>query len=186
LLALCVVGVLATNIVGAIVGPPRLDRIKDANDPMFVAIGMSEGNRIKGGGFTTSYHGHRDPGDRKWNKGTISAAPRGNGVTADMSAEQVDEFYIAKLNAQIEILEKKGWKGDRLTLVNYLDLVVQAPVVAQYFAQHYKPGADIVKTRVDGFRRTDGSIDASGFGHSEAQLQADQERRFDRLKEGLS
>jgi hypothetical protein len=90
------------------------------------------------------------------------------------------------LNPGIARAEKNGlFKGDELGLVTYLDALVQAPIAADAFARNYKKGDDIVKARVDAYRRSDGSIDAVGFGNSEARLTADQARRASRIEDAL-
>lgn len=160
-----------------------LTKISGPDDPIAIAIGNAEGTRTCSGGKTRAYQAHLDPGDRKANRGTFSAAPRGNGITPDMTPEQADISYIGNLNRH---MDKDKFTGDRLAVANYFDLGVQAPATLRDYIKNIKSGQPIVQARVNAFRRSDGSIDAAGFGHSEARLTADQKRRYDRISECLA
>jgi hypothetical protein len=185
---LAIVAILALGGTGAAAtGNLKLSgntpRITGPDDPIAVAIGHAEGTRTCDGGKTRAYGSHKDPGDRKSNRGTFSAAPRGNGISAGMTPEEADISYIGNLNRH---MDKDQFTGDRLAVVNYYDLGVQAPATLGDYVKNIKAGQPIVQARVNAFKRSDGSVDAAGFGHSLTRLTADQQRRFDRISQCLN
>jgi hypothetical protein len=162
--------------------------LKIASDkhPMFVAIGVAEGTRTPGGGYTNAYHGHRDPASGAWNKGTVS------GQNA-ASASGVDRQWMAKLNGVTTrvapLLQRiglaPGTQGWNRLLFNVLDLTVQSPLAAQGFMQKLpqivRAGVSIeaiAKARADSFfNPSTGRLEAGGFGNSYNRLLADQRSR---------
>ena len=157
-----------------------LTKISGPDDPIAIAIGHAEGTRTCDGGKNKAYSAHKDPGDRRANRGTFSAAPRGNGITAAMTPEEADISYIGNLNRR---MDEDRFTGDRLAVANYYDLGVQAPAVLPDYIKGVKSGQSIVDARVNAFKRSDGSVDAAGFGHNLSRLTSDQQRRFDRISE---
>lgn len=160
-----------------------LTRISGPDDPIAIAIGHAEGTRTCNGTKTMAYQMHSDPGDRKANRGTFSAAPRGNGITSDMTPQEADTSYIGNLNRHMAM---DKFTGDLLQVANYYDLGVQAPATLDGYVKNIKAGQSIVQARVNAFKRSDGSVDAAGFGHSPNRLTTDQQRRYDRISECLN
>ena len=152
---------------------------------MFVLIGISEGTRTAGGGFTKAYYGHRDPGDGNMNRGTVSGG-RGNRLTP----QQVDNrwrgllaetaYNYQPIMAQLGL--RRGTQGYNRVMFNILDLRVQAPAALPDFVSNLI-GTDmsvetIAKARADAFFDPDtGRLDAPGFNNSYPLLLRDQRSR---------
>jgi len=159
--------------------------ISSPNDPMFLAIGINEGTRRADGGFNEAYYGHTDPGDQKWNRGTVSARAG--------TPEQADNTWMNKLaNTQRQyepqlktfgLTQGSGQYND--ILFNILDLTVQAPAavpdfvkqIPQLITQGITPQS-IGRARANAFfnPRT-GKLEASGFGNNFQRLLQDQVSR---------
>ncbi len=82
-----------------------LNRNKGSNALAAVVIGNAEGNRTPKGGFTESYKGHTDPGDKKHNLGSFSYNPRGSGQVAK-TPEEADRIYLGVLASRRAGYEK--------------------------------------------------------------------------------
>lgn len=131
--------------------------------PFFVAVGINEGTRTPAGGYTKAYFGHRDPGDKNWNVGTVSGGgKRGGGGTPQV----VDRTWAGKLTQRAMAAApfivargvQQGTAGFNRVLFNYLDLMVQAPAAASDFLrklpQMQRAGLTIeaiAKARTDSF-----------------------------------
>jgi len=159
--------------------------ISSPNDPIFLAIGINEGTRRADGGFNKAYYGHTDPGDQKWNRGTVSARAG--------TPEEADKTWMNKLaNTQRKyepqlstfgLTQGSGEYND--ILFNILDLTVQAPAavpdfvkqIPQLITQGITPQS-IGRARANAFfnPRT-GKLEASGFGNSFQRLLRDQVSR---------
>lgn len=164
------------------------------NDPRIVAIGINEGTRTAGGGTTSAYQGHTDPGDQAANRGTFSYAPSRFGTDPNMTPEQADEAYMPNLiaaeNKYAPVLEQLGYqKGTQeyeLAMFNILDLTVQAPAAVNDFVNiglKNLVGQPLTKETIGDARayafynpRT-GRLEAKGFNNDFEKLRADQRRR---------
>lgn len=99
----------------------------------FVArtVGAAEGTRTADGGKTQNYHGHVDPGNGVWNRGTFSYQ---FGNSENLSPDEADRRQLAKIKRIYESVmlpkaEKHGVAP--LTLaeeINGIDLINQAPL----------------------------------------------------------
>ena len=152
---------------------------------MFVLIGVAEGTRTAGGGFTRHYYGHRDRGDGNMNRGTVSGG-RGNRLTP----KQIDTRWRGLLaetayNYQPIMAKmglRRGTQGYNRVMFNILDLRVQAPAAVPDFVSNLV-GSDmsiesIAKARADAFFDPDtGRLDAPGFNNSYPLLLRDQRSR---------
>ena len=159
--------------------------ISSPNDPIFLAIGINEGTRRADGGFNKAYYGHTDPGDQKWNRGTVSARAG--------TPEEADRTWMKKLAntqrkyepqlATFGLTQGSGEYND--ILFNILDLTVQAPAavpdfvkqIPQLITQGITPQS-IGRARANAFfnPRT-GKLEASGFGNNFQRLLRDQVSR---------
>lgn len=158
----------------------RLD-FATPNSPGAIGVGMAEGTRTIGGGITSAYGGHTDPGNGAPNVGSFSCQP---GTCTERSPERADAELLAKrLQPALEKLIISHPQFSRLEAWVYADLLVQAPLAAKAFIEAYDAadrarGLDgIVDARVRAFHRPDGTLDAPGFGDDLAALRADQMRR---------
>ena len=107
----------------------------DFGERMFVSIGLNEGTRTNDGGFTKDYSGHKDPGDGKTNRGTISARS-GTPEEADKEWRGIlsktrREYKNVLVNMGIPI----GSKNYQVMMFNILDLRVQAPAAVPDFVK---------------------------------------------------
>ncbi len=99
----------------------------------FVArtVGAAEGTRTADGGKTQNYHGHVDPGNGVWNRGTFSYQ---FGNSENLTADEADRRQLAKIKRIYEsvMLPKAEQHGIApLTLaeeINGIDLINQAPL----------------------------------------------------------
>lgn len=82
-----------------------LDKNKGSNALAAIVIGNAEGNRTPKGGYTKSYKGHTDPGDKKHNLGSFSYNPRGSGQVAK-TPEEADKIYLGVLASRRTGYEK--------------------------------------------------------------------------------
>ena len=155
---------------------------------LFVLIGVAEGTRTAGGGYTKAYYGHRDPGDGNSNRGTVSGGRNNN-----LSPQQVDRKWMRILTTNGQqatpVLRAAGLEpgtaGWNRVMFNVLDLSVQAPVAARDFlgklGQVRRQGFTveaIAKARADSFfSPRSGRLDAPGFGNSYQRLFQDQRAR---------
>ena len=155
--------------------------------PYFVAIGISEGTRDKGGGYTKNYYGHVDPADGNMNRGTVSG---GRGPTTGMSPQATDRWWMGQLTKlslrAAPVLKAMGIKPNsqvwHRAMYNYLDLHVQSPLAATSFLQKIpealRAGSRIeafAKIRVDCYRNPQTGKLESAFSYS--KLLADQRSR---------
>lgn len=156
-----------------------------------LAIGNAEGTRTPDGGYNASYYGHTDPGNGAANIGSFSYQVYQGGAS---TPEQADALQLRRLNNALADANAKGFTPEnQAELINFLDLWNQAPRAAESFparlqqakAQGLRGDAAILKARVDSFRTSSGAISASGFGHSESRLRADQQRRMDAMNRVL-
>jgi len=164
-----------------------LPPIDSANHPIFVSIGVNEGTRTANGGYTKNWSGHTDPGDKNFNRGTVSGG-RGNNLTP----EQVDDKWIKVLSEEqarrdraVSRFVPRGTDMYNTIMFNILDLRVQAPLTIDDFIKRIPTiiaeGATpevIGRLRAESFinPRT-GRLEASGFGNNMDRLRADQTRR---------
>lgn len=94
-------------------------------------VGAAEGTRTPNGGKTQNYHGHVDPGNGVWNRGTFSYQ---FGNSENLSPDEADRRQLAKIKRIYESImlakaEKHGVAP--LTLeeeINGIDLINQAPL----------------------------------------------------------
>ena len=164
------------------------------NDPFIVAIGINEGTRTAGGGTTSAYRGHTDPGDQAANRGTFSYAPSRFGTDPNMTPEEADAAYMPKLtaaqNKYAPILKQLGYQEGTqdyaVAMFNILDLTVQAPAAVDDFVNIGLK--NLVGTPLDAnsvgdaranafYNPRTGSLEASGFGNNFERLRADQKAR---------
>lgn len=164
------------------------------NDPFIVAIGINEGTRTAGGGTTSAYRGHTDPGDGKRNRGTFSYAPERFGTDPNMSPEEADAAYMTNLtaanNKYAPILKQLGYQEGTqdyaIAMFNILDLTVQAPAAVNDFVNiglKNLAGMPLNATNIGDARAyafynpQTGRLEASGFGNNFERLRADQKAR---------
>jgi len=94
-------------------------------------VGAAEGTRTADGGKTQNYHGHVDPGNGVWNRGTFSYQ---FGNTENLSADEADRRQLAKIKRIYEsvMLPKAEQHGVApLSIeeeINGIDLINQAPL----------------------------------------------------------
>lgn len=164
-----------------------------SNDPFVVAIGINEGTRTAGGGTTSAYRGHTDPGDGGRNRGTFSYAPSRFGTDPNMSPEDADAAYMPNLtaakNKYAPILKQLGYQEGTqdyaVAMFNILDLTVQAPAAVDDFvntglknlAGMRLDSNNIGDARAYAFYTPQGNLDAPGFGNNFERLRADQRAR---------
>lgn len=165
-----------------------------SNDPFIVAIGINEGTRTAGGGTTSAYRGHTDPGDGKRNRGTFSYAPERFGTDPNMSPEDADAAYMTNLtaaqNKYAPILKQLGYQEGTqeyaIAMFNILDLTVQAPAAVDDFVNiglRNLVGMQLDANSVGDARAyafynpQTGRLEASGFGNNFERLRADQKAR---------
>lgn len=99
----------------------------------FVArtVGAAEGTRSADGGKTQNYHGHVDPGNGVWNRGTFSYQ---FGNAENLSPDEADRRQLAKIKRIYESVmlpKAEKHKVAPLTLeeeINGIDLINQAPL----------------------------------------------------------
>lgn len=149
-----------------------------------LAIGNAEGTRTPDGGYNPGYYGHTDPGNGAANIGSFSYQVYQGGAS---TPKQADALQLRRLNNALADAKAKGFTPEtQAELINFLDLWNQAPRAAESFparlqqakAQGLNGDSAILKARVDSFRTSSGAISASGLGHSESRLRADQQRRM--------
>lgn len=109
------------------------DDLFSGGSESFVArtVGAAEGTRTPDGGKTQNYHGHVDPGNGVWNRGTFSYQ---FGNAENLSPDEADRRQLAKIQRIYESVmlpkaEKHGIAP--LTLaeeINGIDLINQAPL----------------------------------------------------------
>jgi hypothetical protein len=134
-----------------------------------IAICAAEGNCENDGTKTDLYKGHKDPGNRKHNRGFCSDQGRSNG-----SLENADQGCLEYLSRRVALINKNFQKAG-LTLepeayINAVDLWNQAsPRVSDVFPFKYaiatkeenKKGKEaIVWARAESFRKQDGELEA--------------------------
>lgn len=155
---------------------------------MFVMIGVAEGTRTAGGGYTGNYYGHTDRGDGNNNRGTVSGGRNNN-----LTPQQVDRKWMAILTQRMGQVApalaalglRPGTVGFNRLLFNVLDLSVQSPQAVrgliqqfpQIRRQKYTIEA-IAKARADSFFNPQtGRLEASGFNNNYRLLFKDQRSR---------
>lgn len=157
-------------------------------EQLAIRVGVSEGNRLKNGGYTKHYYGHTDPGNSKRNVGSFSY--QGAAITP----EAADQLWGRRL---LNVTPKfnEALKGFKLTpereaelYWNYVDLYTQSPAAATARGGYLdiitaNPHIDIVEARVASYYNPDtGKLEAAGFGNNVRRLQADQRRRMEALR----
>jgi hypothetical protein len=171
-----------------------LEPISSANHPYFVAIGVNEGTRTANGGYTKNWEGHIDPGDKNFNRGTVSGGRNNN-----LTAEQVDTRWMkilaqeqTKYHHAVERFAPRGTDLYKTIMFNILDLRVQAPLTIPDFVKRIPviiaEGATpevIGRLRAESYinPRT-GRLEASGFNNDMNRLRADQTRRAGNFRIG--
>jgi hypothetical protein len=162
-----------------------------SNDPMIVAIGINEGTRTAGGGKTSAYAGHTDPGDRARNRGTFSYAPSRFGTDPNMSPEEADRAYMPKLvearrkysRKLVEFGYPVGSREYNILMFNILDLTVQAPAAVEDFVNSIPnsiKGGELTAESIGSarayafFNPNTGRLEASGFNNDFERLRQDQ------------
>ena len=165
-----------------------------SNDPFIVAIGINEGTRTAGGGTTSAYAGHTDPGDQAANRGTFSYAPSRFGTDPNMTPEQADAAYMPRLieatNKYAPILQQMGYREGTqeyaIAMFNIMDLTVQAPAAVDDFVNtglRNLAGQPLNADNVGNarayafFNPSTGKLEASGFNNDFERLRADQRAR---------
>ena len=165
-----------------------------SNDPFIVAIGINEGTRTAGGGTTSAYAGHSDPGDQAANRGTFSYAPSRFGTDPNMTPEQADAAYMPRLveanNKYAPILQQMGYREGTqeyaVAMFNIMDLTVQAPAAVDDFVNvglRNLAGQPLNADNVGNARAyafynpSTGQLEASGFNNDFERLRADQRAR---------
>ncbi|MEO1208845.1 MAG: DUF2927 domain-containing protein [Cyanobacteria bacterium J06638_20] len=150
-----------------------------------IAIGNAEGTRNPDGSKTPLYQGHTDPGNSASNSGTFSWQAGGCSTP-----EECDQRGLERLQGALNDLS--GMQGgDRVAadpeaLINYLDLMIQAPLAAEAFPSLYARTGDILKARVESFRNpATGQFETTLTGDGINTLDGDQRRRMDAIKEVL-
>ena len=93
-------------------------------------VGHAEGTRGADGSKNPAYHGHVDPGNGVWNRGTFSYQ---FGNAANLSPEAADQQQLARLQASYDraVVPKAQQLGVELSLeeqLNAIDLINQAPL----------------------------------------------------------
>lgn len=170
-----------------------INGVASNNDPFIVAIGINEGTRTAGGGTTSAYRGHTDPGDQAANRGTFSYAPSRFGTDPNMTPEEADAAYMPNLTAAqskyAPILKQLGYQEGTqdyaIAMFNILDLTVQAPAAVDDFVNNglknlagMRLDADSIgDARAYAFYTPQGNLDAPGFGNNFERLRADQKAR---------
>jgi peptidoglycan hydrolase-like protein with peptidoglycan-binding domain len=185
------------------------------NSSIYLAIGLAEGTIGRDGKPTSAYHGHQDPGNNVLNRGfgsyQVYQHPRGAAITAHEADQiQADRLRNDAWPGINKALNEAGFKpGPTRDLVaaSALDAWNQAPgavfgdASGKRFSMMHptqladlkrdldsgkSPQAAITEWRVEGYKRDDGSLAASGFGNSLSRLTDDQARRTAAVAEGLS
>ncbi|MEM6455504.1 MAG: peptidoglycan-binding protein, partial [Acidobacteriota bacterium] len=165
------------------------DQLANANTPLALGIGVSEGNRTVSGGFNDSYFGHLDPGNDARNLGSFSVQAATHGVS---TPEEADRFWLGQLRNQVPRFESAanaaGLTCDAFnqTAAQFFDLYTQSPLAATasggFLDQVRDLGAapsprEIVEARVDSYYGPDGRLSAAGFDNNIGKVADDQVRR---------
>jgi tape measure domain-containing protein len=97
------------------------------------AIGLPEGTRTAGGGWTNAGTvGHSDPGNRAANIGSFSAQGNLNRGSAEASDKAVIEQMLKPIVSEfMQTAQAKGVQVTPKLLMNYLDAHVQSPEAAR-------------------------------------------------------
>ena len=118
------------NVVEADQLSPRVQSLFEGGSDSLVArvVGSAEGTRTTDGALTWAYHGHRDPGNGKWNLGSFSYQ---HGAT---SPEDADQRQLKRLEGQTQMLHQlavqRGLTLSMNEVLNGIDLANQAPLAA--------------------------------------------------------
>lgn len=155
------------------------------------AVGHSEGNRDARGGFTSSYRGHIDPGNRVRNVGSFSYQTHQGGAS---TPEQADQLWLNRLRQQVPRYEQAARRAglnpnDTELLLNFKDLYTQSPSAATErggfldqlpsIARSQNRRDAILQARLNSYvNPSTGQLDAPGFGNNANRLRADQQRRM--------
>jgi muramidase (phage lysozyme) len=158
-------------------------------------IGMSEGTRTADGGFTDAFQGHTDPGNGAHNMGSFSYQ---HGAS---TPEEADRAELEVLQSQYKNYEKAASAAgldpnDPRLAMNFLDLYVQAPLAATgeggfldqlpTIAKQGISDESILSARIESYKDpSTGQFDAPGLGNDLGQITHDQQRRMDRVKDGI-
>lgn len=169
-------------------------------------VGAAEGTRTADGGKTQNYHGHVDPGNGVWNRGTFSYQ---FGNEENLSPDESDRRQLAKIKRVYEsVMRPKAEKHGVAPLtiaeeINGIDLINQAPLavtedggyierLAQAKNEKGLAGDEaILEARVWAFWDGDkGGWDAPGLRayddiSKEESIRRDQDRRMDMIAKAL-
>ncbi|MBF2025822.1 MAG: hypothetical protein IGS48_03525 [Oscillatoriales cyanobacterium C42_A2020_001] len=169
-------------------------------------VGAAEGTRTADGGKTQNYHGHVDPGNGVWNRGTFSYQ---FGNEENLSPDESDRRQLAKIKRIYEsVMLPKAEKHGVAPLtvaeeINGIDLINQAPLavteeggyierLAQAKKEKGLAGDEaILEARVWAFWDGDkGGWDAPGLRayddiSKEESIRRDQDRRMAMISKAL-
>jgi len=168
-------------------------------------VGAAEGTRMVNGDKTQNYHGHVDPGNGVWNRGTFSYQ---FGNSENLTPDEADRRQLAKIKRIYEsvMLPKAQKHGVApLTLaeeINGIDLINQAPLAVtedggyiERLAEAKSKGLTgedaILKARIWAFWDADkGGWDAPGLRAyddmgKEESIRRDQDRRMAMIGKAL-
>ena len=168
-------------------------------------VGAAEGTRTAAGGKTENYHGHVDPGNGVWNRGTFSYQ---FGNTENLSPDEADRRQLAKIKRIYEsvMLPKAEQHGVApLSIeeeINGIDLINQAPLTVtetggyiERLAEAKQKGmtgeAAILNARIWSFwDNSKGGWDAPGLRayddiSKEESIRRDQDRRMGMIAKAL-
>lgn len=171
------------------------EALRDDMSLVAIAVGYSEGNRTLEGGFTSSYWGHKDPGNSKRNQGSFSYQHRA------ASPKEADLRQLQKLREELTYSYQVPAKvvgldpANAFLLCSFCDLFTQseAAVIApggliSQFKTLTKEGLSVnsmVAARVRSYYDLNGHLDAPGFDNDPKRLEADQRRRTEAIVEVL-
>jgi hypothetical protein len=156
-----------------------------SNSLVAIAVGNAEGTRTVEGLRTSAYHGHRDPGNAKWNLGSFSYQHCSSCTPAQADAKQ-----LTRLRSQMQvILRQYGGTMSEPEILNGIDLANQAPLAAmgngaypdrlKQAKRNGLKGADAITwARVwSYFDSNKQAWDAPGLGNQYDSIKRDQKRR---------
>lgn len=161
-------------------------------------VGVSEGTRLPGGGFTDAWGGHPDPGNGAWNIGSFSYQQHQGGASTPEEADVLWNQRSKEIFSEFETAARNaGLDSTNLSLaMNFLDLYGQSPLAATgqggfldqlpKVAQRGLSEESILQARLDSYiDPSTGRLDAPGFGNDPNALRADQQRRMTAVKTGI-
>jgi hypothetical protein len=158
-----------------------------------IAVGCAEGNRTTDGGFTESYFGHTDPGNRQRNQGSFSYQHQAR------TPQEADVFQLVRIRERLlprfnDAVIKQQTKNHLYLFVTACDVYTQseAACLAKGGFLDWIPqiksmaGDNLTEYRVRSyFDPATGQLDTPGFGNKVQRLRADQQRRQKCLTEAI-